>query len=185
MLLHINCCHLSLTCKKHDILHTLYADLYPVVWKSCVFNQSPTFSGRPIRKGCSVQRRHCVLFLHLCTFGDLVFWPFLCKSNNSFSLISRSTDKYTLEKIEGSVKNGQYRETGIIENTRHRTKTNKTNVCLLVWWGCYIMAVSFIGGGNRRTRRKPPTCRNSLTNFIMLYTSHWSRFIGDKHWLHR
>jgi hypothetical protein len=30
----------------------------------------------------------------------------------------------------------------------------------------YIMAVSFIGGGNRSTRRKPPTCRKSLTNFI-------------------
>jgi len=42
----------------------------------------------------------------------------------------------------------------------------------------YIMAVSFIGGGNRRARRKPPTCRMSLTNFyhIMLYTSSWSRF---------
>jgi len=25
------------------------------------------------------------------------------------------------------------------------------------------MAVSFIGGGNQRTRRKPPTCRKSLT----------------------
>jgi hypothetical protein len=25
---------------------------------------------------------------------------------------------------------------------------------------------SFIGGGNRSTRRKPPTCRKSLTNFI-------------------
>ena len=30
----------------------------------------------------------------------------------------------------------------------------------------YIMAVSFIGGGNRRTWRKPLTCRKSLTNFI-------------------
>jgi hypothetical protein len=29
----------------------------------------------------------------------------------------------------------------------------------------YIMAVSFIGGGNQRTRRKPLTCRKSLTNF--------------------
>ena len=28
------------------------------------------------------------------------------------------------------------------------------------------MAVSFIGGRNRSTRRKPPTCRRSLTNFI-------------------
>jgi hypothetical protein len=25
---------------------------------------------------------------------------------------------------------------------------------------------SFIGGGNRNTQRKPPTCRRSLTNFI-------------------
>jgi len=30
----------------------------------------------------------------------------------------------------------------------------------------YIVAVSFIGGGNRSTRRKPPTCCKSLTNFI-------------------
>jgi hypothetical protein len=42
----------------------------------------------------------------------------------------------------------------------------------------YIVAVSFIGGGNQRILRKPPTCRKSLTNFyhIMLYTSPWSRF---------
>ena len=37
------------------------------------------------------------------------------------------------------------------------------------------MAVSFIGGENWRTRRKPTTCRKSLTN-LMLYTSPWSRF---------
>jgi hypothetical protein len=30
----------------------------------------------------------------------------------------------------------------------------------------YIVAVSFIGGGNRSTRRKPPTYPKSLTNFI-------------------
>ena len=30
----------------------------------------------------------------------------------------------------------------------------------------YIVAVSIIDGGNRRTRRKIPTCRKSLTNFI-------------------
>jgi len=26
----------------------------------------------------------------------------------------------------------------------------------------YIMTVSFIGGGNESTRRKPPTCRKSF-----------------------
>jgi hypothetical protein len=30
----------------------------------------------------------------------------------------------------------------------------------------YIVGVSFIGGANRSTRRKPPTCRKLLTNFI-------------------
>ena len=30
----------------------------------------------------------------------------------------------------------------------------------------YIVTVSFIGGGNRRTRRKPPTSRKSLTDFV-------------------
>ena len=39
----------------------------------------------------------------------------------------------------------------------------------------YIVVVSFIDGGNQSTRRKPPTCRKSLTNLITLcyieYTS--------------
>jgi hypothetical protein len=39
---------------------------------------------------------------------------------------------------------------------------------------------SFIGGGNRNTQRKPPTCRKSLTNVITLccieYTSSWAGF---------
>ena len=30
----------------------------------------------------------------------------------------------------------------------------------------YIVAVSFIGEENRKTQRKPPTSRMSLTNFI-------------------
>jgi len=30
----------------------------------------------------------------------------------------------------------------------------------------YIVAVSFIGGGNKSIRRKPPTCCKTLTNFI-------------------
>ena len=38
----------------------------------------------------------------------------------------------------------------------------------------YIVAVSFIGGGDQTTRRKPPTCHKSLTNIItqccILYT---------------
>jgi hypothetical protein len=31
----------------------------------------------------------------------------------------------------------------------------------------YIVAISFIGGGNESTWRKPPTCHKSLTNFIL------------------
>jgi hypothetical protein len=56
------------------------------------------------------------------------------------------------------------------------TKTApKTTVCLFDGVYClfqqyfsYIVAVSFIGGGNRRTRKKTPTCRKSLTNLIII-----------------
>jgi hypothetical protein len=54
------------------------------------------------------------------------------------------------------------------------------------------MAVSFIGGENQRSRRKPPTCRKSLTNFITEWcTPHpdrgmkiYSQFIKHKFLFH-
>ena len=36
----------------------------------------------------------------------------------------------------------------------------------LIQYFSYIMVISFIGGVNRSTRRKPLTCRKSLTTFI-------------------
>jgi len=47
----------------------------------------------------------------------------------------------------------------------------------------YIVAVIFIGEGNRRIRRKPPTCRKSLTNFITQYcTPHPDRDSNSHRW---
>ena len=43
----------------------------------------------------------------------------------------------------------------------------------------YFVGVSFIGGGNQSTLRKPLTCRKSLTNFIMLYLIHLT-WVGFK-----
>ena len=44
----------------------------------------------------------------------------------------------------------------------------------------YIVVVSFIGRGNRSTRKKTPTCRKSLINFItkccIEYASSWTGF---------
>jgi hypothetical protein len=39
-------------------------------------------------------------------------------------------------------------------------------LCNFQQYFSHIVAVSFIGRGNRSTRRKPPTCHKSLTNFI-------------------
>jgi hypothetical protein len=58
------------------------------------------------------------------------------------------------------------------EATRAPLKTGPRLVWFMVFnatfnnYFSYIMTVSFIGGGNRSTRRKPPTCRKSLTNFF-------------------
>jgi hypothetical protein len=41
---------------------------------------------------------------------------------------------------------------------------NDTFNILVISWRYSL--VGFIGGGNRSTQRKPPTCRKSLTNFI-------------------
>ena len=45
----------------------------------------------------------------------------------------------------------------------------------------YLVVVCYIGEGNRRTRRKPPTCRKPLTTFItkccIKYTSPWAGFV--------
>ena len=38
-----------------------------------------------------------------------------------------------------------------------------------------IMVVSFIGGGNRSTRWKPQTCREALTNLLMLVYIHFDK----------
>jgi hypothetical protein len=35
----------------------------------------------------------------------------------------------------------------------------------IIHYFSYIMVVRFKGGGNRSTRREPPTCRKSLTNY--------------------
>jgi hypothetical protein len=41
------------------------------------------------------------------------------------------------------------------------------NTTMFQQYFSYIVAVSFIGGGNRSTWRKPTTCHKSLPNFII------------------
>ena len=54
----------------------------------------------------------------------------------------------------------------------------------------YIVTVSFIGGGNQSTRRKPPTCHKSLANFITLinvciFIISWSYLQLAETWKHK
>jgi hypothetical protein len=55
---------------------------------------------------------------------------------------------------------------GIILGTLGRQGSPKVFECHFQHYFSYIMAVSFIGGGNWSTRKKQLTCRKSLTNFI-------------------
>ena len=55
-----------------------------------------------------------------------------------------------------------------------------------------IVAISFIGGGNRSTRKKPPTFHKSLTNFIHEHSAGFeltkvrtNKFSGNRHQLCR
>ena len=70
-------------------------------------------------------------------------------------------------------------EVPVILSVRRDTRcpVNNFNIILFGWlygalkrhfqqYFSYIVAVNFIGGGNRNTQKKPPTCRKSLTNFI-------------------
>jgi hypothetical protein len=80
------------------------------------------------------------------------------------------------EKCVGQTFDGRKKERIIIRRRRRRRRRNgaKTKSLQMLFGRLnYIVAVSFIGGGNQRILRKPPTCRKSLTNFyhIMLYTS--------------
>jgi len=60
-----------------------------------------------------------------------------------------------------------------MQNRDIKRNNSRTYICLFVYlfdgvwrhfqqYFSYIKAISFIGGGTRRTRRKPPTCRKSL-----------------------
>jgi hypothetical protein len=65
-----------------------------------------------------------------------------------------------------------------LNGTISEIKKNSSNlldrvVHLFSWiLQCYIVAISFIGGGNRRTQKKPQTCRKSLPKLITLYRVH-------------
>jgi len=48
----------------------------------------------------------------------------------------------------------------------------------------YIVVVSFIGGRNRNTQRKPPTCRKSITHLQLANSGiRTHNFSDDRDWL--
>jgi len=47
------------------------------------------------------------------------------------------------------------------QNAKYRIRV-RVSVMVFQQYFSYIVAVSFIGGINQSTRRKPPTCRKSL-----------------------
>ena len=45
---------------------------------------------------------------------------------HNYGQVTVFCDKQTVEKTEGAIKNGQYRDTQATKGIRYRTKTNKT-----------------------------------------------------------
>ena len=98
------------------------------------------------------------------------------QSENNLFFITSATDcteqGYTNNKIKTTVFQSIF--VTYINIKFNLTDTNsylvvKLGVCVL-WYLTplfnNIVAVSFIGGGNRSPQRKPVTCRKSLANFI-------------------
>ena len=114
----------------------------------------------------------------------MIFWKFKWRIGygkySSLSKINRQWRKWralTESLVDDQVSVSLVPKTGIvIEN--HCPVASHQGLRVMVFnalqqYFSYIVEVSFIGGVNQSTRRKPPTFRKSLTNFItMLYRVH-------------
>jgi hypothetical protein len=126
-----------------------------------------------LRVGCGSDNVLSTL-LHVEDNGEIDdghFCPSLCSnstSKNSFCLNNFSEIRYQLRDDSQAV---WWMTTTYIRAYCGSWHKYILFVCLMVFnatfkqYVSYIVAINFICGGNRRTRRKPPTCRKSLTNF--------------------
>jgi len=55
-------------------------------------------------------------------------------------------------------------------------------LCHFQHYFSYIVMISFIGGGNWSTRRKPPICRRSLQMLYRLSGIQTHNVSGDRYW---
>ena len=105
------------------------------------------------------------MFFALFCFFRLLFFddartsnniPFVVISCNNLSFIDRPIICKTVKYID-KLDNSSLRVLGLIlKDLVGSSLISRLTIC-------YIVAVSFIGGGNRG---KPPICHKSLTNFI-------------------
>jgi hypothetical protein len=88
--------------------------------------------------------------------------------------------RYNWNIVESGVKhhqtNKQTNKHILVHFVYHVTYTCRVQLthCQTIFQLTYIVAVSFIGGGNRSTQKKQLTCHKALTN----QTIHW----GKLHW---
>ena len=110
-----------------------------------------------------------------------IFWSNCTRATILTGVVWTCTDwNCTTNKIKINKSRNNWPKKIDLRNVR---KITSLFVGLFIWWCLTALStifqlyrvVSFIGGGNRSSKRKPPTCCKSLTN-IMLYTSPWLRF---------
>ena len=105
---------------------------------------------------------HNIIFVHSILYLNIIYY--FC----THYIIYKFTHIYSTLRYGTVDKDWR---TNYIKWVRYYCSTQSVGLFDGVWrlfqqYFSYIVAVSFVGGGNQRTRRKLPTCWKSLTNFI-------------------
>jgi len=167
---------------------------YHCSWRSRVTSppQEPHFRSLHIRNRLHFLFKLFIYLISLWCIINLFNVQYLSRTRVRVITFNATVNKISvLLVLETGVPGENIRPAASHWQTKNINKQTKIHVfkswptsiyCLVLGLRClrplstifnYIVAVSFIVGGKRSTRRKPTTCRKSLTNFITYCLYYW------------